>query len=101
MTPEEITIEKAIELHDKHVRLRGTMAGAIDAVYEALNTINWIPIDPDNLPEGDVLCYSNKFKKVFFSKIYIRENVILADSAEFIDSIKVTHYAHVNFPTND
>jgi hypothetical protein len=99
MTPEEITIEKAIELHDKHTRLRGNLVGGIDAVTEALNTINWIPIDADKLPEGDVLCCHRPTRVMYFTNPYKQPN----SDRVFFESCnrmvwECTHYAHVNLP---
>jgi hypothetical protein len=65
-----------------------------DAITEALNTINWIPIDADKLPDGLVLwtdgmgISTGKVQQSPTTKaVYVRE---LREPA--------THYAHVNLP---
>jgi hypothetical protein len=95
MTPEQITQKRAHEIYCKHCLRHGL---SMPAIVEALNTINWIPIDPDNLPEGGVLCCNKPAKIVRFTEPYktSKSDRVLFDSRT--TSWECTHYAHVNLP---
>lgn len=103
MTPEEITRQKAEEIYNKHTiterKLQQPLGECIiNSIIEALNTINWIPIDPDNLPEVDVLCTNGD--NVAKGVPYFRGSRVWIDVKDSDLTFNATHYAHVNLPDN-
>jgi hypothetical protein len=91
MTPEQITRQKAEEIMNNK-------GWPIPAVTEALNTINWIPIDADNLPEGDVLCLDSSKKITHGMPLRISKTRVVCRFTVPDNGSFVTHYAHVNLP---
>jgi hypothetical protein len=101
MTPEEITRQKAEKIYEKH--LSGQWVDqlshniAIEAITEALNTINWIPIDADKLPDGEVLCGNIDTRIKLYTSLYNENGQAVAYGCNDQRYI-ITHYAHVNLP---
>lgn len=60
--------------------------------------IEWTKIDPDNLPQGEVIAYNHAETSMVGELYMVEEIVVCTDNSLSADMYYITHYSLINKP---
>jgi len=88
MTQQEIIDKKASE--NNTIDIDSYSKG----VYDAFNALSWQPIDPNNLPNGEVLATDGAEIAIGYLQRFINDSAIIENKNEVL--YNCTHYIDIN-----